>query len=40
MKEAAWADVAERRLEELRSGKVVGVTAEGSLAKAWRRFGL
>lgn len=40
MEEAAWADVAERRAEELRLGKVAGVPAEESLAKARRRLGL
>lgn len=38
--ESAWADVAERRAEELRSGKVRGVTADESLAKARSRLGL
>lgn len=38
--EQAWADVAERRAEELRSGKVKGVPAEEVFAKARRRLGL
>jgi len=38
--ESAWAEVAERRAGELRSGKVTGVPAEESLAKARRRLGL
>jgi hypothetical protein len=38
--ETVWADLAERRAEELRSGKVRGVPAEESLAKARRRLGL
>lgn len=40
LEEAAWADVAERRAAELRSGKAVGVSVEQSLAKARRRLGL
>lgn len=40
VEEVAWAEVAERRAEELRSGKVAGVPAEESLAKARRRLGL
>lgn len=40
VEEAAWADVAERRAAELRTGKVVGVSAEECLAKARRRLGL
>ena len=40
VEEVAWADVAERRAEELRSGKVAGVPVEESLAKARRRLGL
>ena len=40
VEETAWAEVAERRVEELRSGKVAGVPAEVSLAKARRRLGL
>jgi putative addiction module component (TIGR02574 family) len=38
--EAAWADIADRRAAELRSGKVPGVPAETVLAKARRRLGL
>jgi putative addiction module component (TIGR02574 family) len=40
VEETAWADVAERRAEELRTGKVVGVSAEDSFAKARARLGL
>jgi putative addiction module component (TIGR02574 family) len=40
VEEAAWADVADRRAEELRSGKAGGVSAEASLARARRRLGL
>ena len=40
VEEAAWADVAERRAEELRSGKVIGVPVEESLARARARLGL
>ena len=40
VEEAAWADMTERRAEELRTGKVVGVPAEVSLAKARARLGL
>ena len=38
--EQAWADMAERRAEELRSGKVKGVPADEVFAKARRRLGL
>lgn len=38
--EQAWADVAERRAEELRSGKVQGVAAEEVFAKARRKLGM
>jgi len=40
VEEAAWADVADRRVEELRSGKATGVPADVSLAKARQRLGL
>jgi putative addiction module component (TIGR02574 family) len=40
LEEAAWADVADRRAAELRSGQVPGVPAETVLAKARRRLGL
>ena len=40
VEEQAWADVAERRAGELRSGKVKGVPADESLAKARRRLDL
>jgi putative addiction module component (TIGR02574 family) len=38
--EQAWADVAERRAEELRSGKAQGVPAEEVFAKARRKLGM
>jgi putative addiction module component (TIGR02574 family) len=38
--EQAWADVAERRAEELRTGKVKGLPAETVFAKARQRLGL
>jgi putative addiction module component (TIGR02574 family) len=38
--EEAWAEVAERRVEELRSGKVKGIPADEVFAKARRRLGL
>lgn len=38
--EQAWADVAERRSEELCSGKVQGMPADEVFAKARRRLGL
>ena len=40
IEETAWADLAVQRADELRSGKVGGVPAEDSLAKARRRLGL
>jgi putative addiction module component (TIGR02574 family) len=40
VQEQAWADVADRRAEELRSGKVKGVPADEVFAKARRRLGL
>ncbi len=40
LEEAAWADVAEQRANELRTGKVKGVPVETSLAKARARLGL
>jgi putative addiction module component (TIGR02574 family) len=40
VEEQAWADVAERRAGELRSGKVKGVPADESFAKARRRLDL
>jgi len=33
-----WAQVAERRLAELRSGKVKPVPGEQAFAKIWKRF--
>ena len=36
----AWADIAERRAEELRSGKVSGVPADEVFAKARQRLGM
>ena len=36
----AWADIAERRIEELRSGKVSGVPADEVFAKARQRLGM
>ena len=33
VEEAAWAELAERRAEELRTGKIIGVAAEDSLAR-------
>jgi putative addiction module component (TIGR02574 family) len=38
--EQAWADVAERRADELRSGKVQGVPAAEVFGKARRQLGL
>ncbi len=38
--EAAWAETAERRAEEQRSGRVQGVPADEVFAKARRRLGL
>ena len=38
--DSKWADLAEWRGEELRSGKVAGVTVEESMAKARRQLGL
>ncbi len=40
VEEAAWAETAERRAEELRSGRVQGVPADEVFAKARRRLGL
>ena len=40
VEETAWADVADRRAAELRSGKVPGVPTETVLAKARQRLGL
>jgi len=36
----AWADIAESRAEELRSGKVSGVPADEVFAKARQRLGM
>ncbi|MDO8541739.1 MAG: addiction module protein [Opitutaceae bacterium] len=38
--EQAWAAVAERRAEDLRSGKAKGMPAEEVFAKARRKLGL
>ena len=38
--EQAWADIADRRAEELRSGQVKGVPADEVFAKARRTLGL
>jgi len=40
VEDAAWAQTAERRAEELRSGRVQGVPADVVFAKARRRLGL
>jgi len=40
VEEAVWAETAERRAEELRSGRVQGVPADEVFAKARRRLGL
>lgn len=40
VEEAVWAETAERRAEELRSGAVKGVPADEVFAKARRRLGL
>jgi putative addiction module component (TIGR02574 family) len=40
VEEAAWAETAERRAEELRSGRVPGVPADEVFAKARRKLGL
>jgi putative addiction module component (TIGR02574 family) len=40
VEESVWADLADRRAEELRNGKVGGVPAEEALVKARRRLGL
>ncbi len=40
VEETAWADLAEKRAADLRSGKVLGVSAEESLARARRLLGL
>lgn len=40
VEESAWAVMAERRAEELRSGRVQGVAADEVFAKARRRLGL
>ena len=40
VEETAWAETAERRAEELRSGSVKGVPADEVFAKARRRLGL
>jgi len=40
VEEAAWAETAERRAEELRSGVVKGVPTDEVFAKARRRLGL
>ena len=37
--DAAWAAVAQRRLDELRSGKAKGIPAEDVFAKIRQRFG-
>ena len=40
VEEAAWAETAERRAEELRTGAVKGVPADEVFAKARKRLGL
>jgi hypothetical protein len=40
VEEAAWAETAERRAEELRSGKVKGIPADEVFSKARRQLGL
>ncbi len=40
VEEAAWAETAERRADELRSGQVKGVPADEVFAKARRQLGL
>ena len=37
--EQRWAELAEHRLAELRSGDVQGIPGEEVLAKVWKRFG-
>ena len=40
LEEAAWAEIAERRAEELRGGRVQGVPADEVFAKARQQLGL
>lgn len=40
VEEQAWADLAERRAEELRTGHVTGIPANEVFAKARRKLGL
>jgi putative addiction module component (TIGR02574 family) len=40
VEEQAWADVAERRADELRTGKVQGVPADEVFRKARRKLGM
>ena len=40
VEEQAWADVAEQRAVEMRSGKAKGIPSEEVFAKARRRLGL
>lgn len=35
----AWAAVAQRRLDELRSGKVLAVSGEDVFTRIWQRYG-